>query len=222
MNEQELIAQSRQGDLESFNQLVELYQGQVYSLAFRMMGSVSSAEDAAQETFLSAFRNVAAFRGGSFRAWLLRIATNACYDQLRSPQRRRSVSMDAMLEDPAWQPRSSDESPEERALRSELSRELSRGLETLPGEQRAVLLLSDVQGLSYEETAQATGSSLGTVKSRLSRARAHMRDYLAQHGELLPEQFRQSERVGGGKWRGCLEAGSCGGGSCSRRTSMAG
>lgn len=193
MNEEGLIAQSRKGDLDSFNRLVELHQGQVYGLALRMLASAASAEDATQETFLSAFRNISAFRGGSFRAWLLRIATNACYDQLRSPQRRRSVSLDGMLEDPAWQPRSPAESPEEHALRSELSREISRGLEGLPAEQRAVLVLSDVQGLSYEEIAQATGSSLGTVKSRLSRARARMRDYLAQHGELLPDRFRQNK-----------------------------
>ena len=125
MDEQELIECSQNGDLESFNRLVESYQGQVYNLAFRMLRGVS-AEDATQEAFISAFRHIRSFRGGSFKAWLLRIATNACYDQMRSGKRRPSISLDSMLEeDPAWEPASKEESPEDHALRAELSQELS-------------------------------------------------------------------------------------------------
>ena len=158
------------------------------------LGSVASAEDASQEAFIAAFRNVKGFRGGSFRAWLLRIATNSCYDQMRSGKRRQSLSLDRMLEEePTWEPASGGESPEEYTLRSELARELSQALETLLPEQRAVLVLSDIEGFSYEEIAEATGELLGTVKSRLSRARAHMRAHFAQHGELLPARYRQEE-----------------------------
>ena len=194
MNEQEIIALSLQGDLEPFNQLVEQYQGQVYSLAFRMLGSRAAADDATQEAFISAFKNLRSYRGGSFRAWLLRIATNACYDQLRLLQRRPSTSLDAMLEDPNWQPSSSELSPEEQAENAELAREIGSAMATLPPDQRAVLILVDVEGYSYEEVAEITSSSMGTVKSRLSRARARMREFLLTHGEQLPSRFRLESR----------------------------
>ena len=130
MDERELIARSQDGDLDSFNGLVEIYQGQVYNLALRMLGSVASVEDASQEAFIAAFRHVKGFRGGSFRAWLLRIATNSCYDQMRSGKRRQSLSLDRMLEeDPTWEPASGGESPEAYAVRAELARELTQALE---------------------------------------------------------------------------------------------
>jgi RNA polymerase sigma-70 factor (ECF subfamily) len=90
MQEQDLIARSQTGDLDAFNRLVELYQTQVFNLAFRIVGSMGPAEDAAQESFISAFRAIYTFRGGSFRGWLMRIVTNAAYDQLRAVQRRRT------------------------------------------------------------------------------------------------------------------------------------
>jgi RNA polymerase sigma-70 factor (ECF subfamily) len=132
------------------------------------------------------------FRGGSFKAWLLRIVTNACYDQLRAKQRRPASSLDDLpveadhtyyLHDPS-------EQPDEFVERQELNRLIQSGISALPAEQRVVLVLSDVQGLSYQEIAQAVGLSLGTVKSRLSRGRAKLRDYLVQHGELLPPRYR--------------------------------
>ena len=192
MDEQELIARSREGDLDSFNRLVEIYQGQVHNLAFRMLGSMAAAEDATQESFIAAYTHIKDFRGGSFKAWLLRITTNASYDQLRSGKRQRSVSLESRLEaEPAWEPASGQESTEEHALRGELAQQLSRAFDALPPDQRAALVLSDIEGLSCEEIAQATETSLGTVKSRLSRARAQVRAYLAHHGELLPARYRQ-------------------------------
>lgn len=194
MDEQALVALSKEGDLKAFNQLVELHQGQVYNLAYRMLGSPAPAEDVAQETFISAFQHLASYRGGSFKSWLLRIATNGCYDHLRSVKRQRSSSLDSMMEeDPSWEPASKRESPEECTLRGELSRSIRAALDILPPDQRAVLILSDIHGLAYEEVAQATGASLGTVKSRLSRARAHLRGYFAEHGELLPSRYRQEK-----------------------------
>jgi RNA polymerase sigma-70 factor (ECF subfamily) len=132
------------------------------------------------------------FRGGSFKAWLLRIVTNACYDQLRSKQRRPTTSLDDLpvetdhttyLRDPA-------KLPDELVERQELNRLIQDGILALPVEQRLVLVLSDVQGLPYQEIAQVTGISLGTVKSRLSRGRAKLRDYLQDRGELLPARYR--------------------------------
>jgi RNA polymerase sigma-70 factor (ECF subfamily) len=191
--EQRLIAQAQRGDVESFNALVRLYEGRVYNLSYRMLGDPDSAADAAQEAFLNAFRNIRSFRGGSFRSWLLRIATNACYDLLRARQRRPSTSLDAAPEDDGdaspLQIADTAESPDEFALRRELAAAIQQALGALPEEQRVIVILCDIEGLPYEEIAQITGTNLGTVKSRLSRGRARLRDAL-QAGELLPSKYR--------------------------------
>ena len=195
-DEQALIAAAQRGDAQAFNKLVSTYQTIVYNVAYRILHDQDAAADAAQDAFLSAFHGLVNFRGGSFKAWLLRIVTNACYDQLRAKQRRPTSSLDdlqvdpdhsAMLLDPA-------ESPEEYALRQDLGRTLQAGLDELPADQRATLILSDIQGFSYEEIAQATSVSLGTVKSRLSRGRARLRDYLQRKEELSPRRYRLSSR----------------------------
>jgi RNA polymerase sigma-70 factor (ECF subfamily) len=192
MDEQALIASACKGELRAFNQLVLLYQGMAYNVAYRILGDPDAAADATQDAFLSAFKAMPRFRGGSFKSWILRIVTNACYDQLRVKQRRPASSLDDLsveadhthyLRDPAEQP---DESVE----RQELNQMIQAAILTLPEEQRVVLVLSDVQGLSYQEIADVTGLSLGTVKSRLSRGRARLRDHLVQQGELLPARYR--------------------------------
>lgn len=192
MDEKALIAAARRGDTHSFNQLVSQYQDMVYNVAYRILGDDQAAADASQETFLSAYQAVGKFKGGSFKAWLLRIATNACYDQLRLQKRRPTTSLEAIYTDtdPSSHFVNGRESPEEHALRDELGQTLQRGIATLPPEQRATLVLSDVQGLSYSEIAQATGTSVGTVKSRLSRARSRLRDHLLEQTELLPARYR--------------------------------
>jgi RNA polymerase sigma factor (sigma-70 family) len=192
MNEVQLIASSQEGDLHSFNQLVVAYQSTVYNLAYRILGDPDAASDATQDAFLSAYRAIDRFRGGSFKAWLLRIVTNACYDQLRVKQRRPADSLDDMLVEPEHDPCLTDhsESPEEYALRQELGVAIQSGLSDLPADQRVALVLSDIEGMSYQEIAEATRVSVGTVKSRLSRARAKLRDYLQGRGELLPGVYR--------------------------------
>ena len=197
VNEQPLIAASQRGDVTAFNRLVILYQEQAYNLAYRMLGNSESAADAAQDTFVSAFQAIKSFRGGSFRAWVLRIATNACYDQLRRRQRQPAVSLDAIIEETGDVPpiASNSPTPEEVASRKELAAYIQRSLLELPPDQRIVVALSDVQGFAYEEIAEITRSSLGTVKSRLSRGRAHLRDYLLRQPELLPSDFRHKSRV---------------------------
>ncbi len=195
MDESALISAAQKGDLDSFNTLVLAYQHQVYNLAYRIMGEGASASDATQEAFISAWRHIGGFRGGSWKSWLLRIATNACYDQLRYRGRRPANSLEEVAEDPDYSPQlvNGHERPEEHALRQELSDALQSGIQTLPADQRATLVLSDVQGFSYQEIADMTGVSLGTVKSRLSRARARLRDYLVTQQELLPAQYRLVE-----------------------------
>ncbi len=173
-----LITRAQTGDVDAFNLLVERYQQRVYALCFRMLGE-TDAEDAAQEVFLSAYRSIRRYRGDSFLSWLLRIASNKCLDYLRARSRRQLVSLDhddadtapLQLFDPA-------EGPEQQVLRSDLARSLALALQALPADYRLVVILCDIQGCSYEEIVAATGWPAGTVKSRLSRARARLREII--------------------------------------------
>ncbi len=194
MDERSFIATAQKGDAAAFNQLVRAYQGLVFHMAYRVLGEVDAATDATQEAFISAYKHIREFRGGSFKAWLLRIVTNACYDQLRAKQRRPTVSLEALLVDPdhpaPGAERVAPESPHEYAERRELSAFINKGIQTLPVDQRITLVLSDIDGFSYEEIAVATDTNLGTVKSRLSRARAHLREFLLANEELVPSKYR--------------------------------
>jgi RNA polymerase sigma-70 factor (ECF subfamily) len=188
-----LATRARTGDLAAFNALVEIHQDVVYGLCLRMLASSHAAEDAAQDVFLAAYRRIDSYRGGVFRAWLLRIAANACTDELRRRQRRPQVSLDDVSGDGSLLDLADEsESPEESLLRGELSRYIQDGLMALPPDQRAAVVLCDVQGLSYEEVSDALHVSLGTVKSRLSRGRARLRDLLLRERELLPHPFRHT------------------------------
>lgn len=189
MTEEELIRQSKKGDLDSFNQLVYMYQRQVYNLILRMLGNYQDAEDITQEAFILAWRSVRKFKGGSFRAWLFRIASNACTDFLRGKRTRKAESLDELFPDRLPIAGSSDP-PESYSMGEELKQVIEECLLSLPEEQRLVVTLVDLQGLTYEEVAQVAGSSIGTVKSRLNRGRASMRNLLLERKELLPPEFR--------------------------------
>jgi len=187
----ELVVRSKDGDLHAFNFIVQRYQSQVLNLSARIIGDRGRAEDVTQETFISAYQAIGRFRGGSLPAWLMRIAANASRDSLRGSQRRPEQSLDESLESASFQPVSAEPSPEEHAERSELNKELQKAILALSDNQRAVLVLIDVQGFSYEETTESVGASIGTVKSRLNRARRRVRDILMERRELLPDRFRQ-------------------------------
>lgn len=203
MDESQLIRDAQRGDLEAFNRLVIAHQSRVFNVALRIMGDEDSASDAAQETFISAYRNLRRYRGGSFQGWLLRIATNACYDELRRRKRRPTTSIDDLTVEPdgdlaeaGLNLASRHDGPETAAEHAELSRAIEDCLSHLPDEFRVVAVLADVQGFEYAEVAQMVGKPLGTVKSRLARARARLRDCLRGYGELLPSAFRlQDETV---------------------------
>ena len=194
MDEQGFIKAAQKGDTAAFNQLVRAYQVLVYRTAYRVLGDAAGAEDATQDAFISAFKHVKTYRGGSFKAWLMRIVTNACYDQLRVKQRRPTASLDALLLDPDEPAPGLDhaapDSPQEAAERQELSTAIQKGLSTLPADQRITLVLVDIEGFSYEQVSESTGANVGTVKSRLSRARAHLRDFLVTQEELVPVRYR--------------------------------
>lgn len=198
VDEQALIRGAQRGELDAFNQLVLAYQGLAFNVALRIMGEQDSAADATQEAFVSAFRAVRRYRGGSFRAWLMRIVTNACYDELRRRKRRPASSLEEM-EDHGGpiELRSPSESPEQAAQRAELARAIEDCLRELVPEFRTVAVLIDVQGFDYREASEAIGKPLGTVKSRLARARAKLRECLSGSGELLPRSVRlSSETIG--------------------------
>lgn len=194
-HDERLIRAAQRGDLPSFNALIGRHERAVYNVCLRMLRDVSAAEDATQETFIKAWTAIRTFHGGLVRPWLLKIATNRCYDILRARARRPADSLDAELfeVEPAWTSQAGQgEDPEIFAARGEVSRHLERALASLPDDQRIVVILSDIQGHPYDEIADITGVAVGTIKSRLSRARARLRDILRES----PESRELFERFG--------------------------
>lgn len=185
-DDEQLLHAAQQGELAAFNQLLLRHQVAVFNVCLRLLRDVAGAEDATQDAFVRAWTNAHTFRGGSVRAWLFKIATNRAYDLLRVRARRPATALDADALDlaPLW-PAQASEQPEERALRDELGIRLERALTALPDEQRTTILLSDIHGCSYEEVAVATGAALGTVKSRLSRARSRLRQTLTDDPDAV-------------------------------------
>jgi RNA polymerase sigma-70 factor (ECF subfamily) len=195
-SDDELAERAGQGDLGAFNALVERYQRPVFGLCVRMLSSPPAAEDAAQEVFVSAWQGLQGYRGGSFKSWILRIAGNQCRDELRRRKRRPTDSLDGRIEEEGERvvPADSGRSPEELALDSEMGRLIQAGLNTLPEDQRSAVVLSDLQGLAYQEVAATMGTSIGTVKSRISRGRRRLRDFLQERGELPSGMRRLAEQ----------------------------
>lgn len=200
MDEAYLVQSACHGDLDAFNRLVLAYQDLAYNLAVRMLSDTDLAEDVTQTAFLSAYRNLASFRGGSFRAWVMRMVTNACYDELRRRQRHPTTPLapvdedDEEIESPAWMADGSPD-PQAQVEQHELNRALQECLRGLDDDFRAVVVMVDIQGMDYQEVSSALNRPLGTVKSRLARARLKLRDCLQGFWELLPPAFRlESER----------------------------
>ena len=195
MDEQALIQAARDGDLDSFNRLVLAYQDLIYNQAYRMIGEDESADDATQNTFIAAYNHLSSFRGGSFKAWLLRIVTNTCYDELRRRKRRPTVPLEPLddtgeeVESPRWMIDPADH-PEEQIQRLELQNAIQHCLDKLPVEFKLAVVMVDVQGLDYSEAAEAIGKPIGTIKSRLARARIRLRECLGGFAELLPSGIR--------------------------------
>jgi RNA polymerase sigma-70 factor (ECF subfamily) len=193
MDEPKLIEQAQSGDIQAFNTLVLHYQDRVYNVAYRIMGEPGSASDATQEAFISAYKSLGSFRGGSFKSWLLRIVTNACYDELRYRKRRPQSSLDEITEDNESSALLQSEKavgPEAHLQQTEMVAAIESCLEDLPEDQRTATVLCDVEGYDYSEIAEIMSTSLGTVKSRISRARAKLRDCLQMSRELLPAEYR--------------------------------
>jgi RNA polymerase sigma-70 factor, ECF subfamily len=195
MDEPALIQTAQRGDLDSFNTLILQYQDLVFNTALRILGDEDLAQDATQEAFISAFRSISGFRGGSFKSWLMRTVTNACYDELRRRKRRPTTPLEPETNDgddvdsPRWLA-DPNLTPDEQFEADELEHAIQHCLDTLPAEFRTVVVLADIQGMDYTEVASASRVPLGTIKSRLARARLRLRECLRAFEELLPSSFR--------------------------------
>ncbi len=196
MDEIALIQEAQRGNVESFNTLILHYQANAFNLAYRLIGESEAAADATQEALIAAYNHLTQFRGGSFKSWLMRIVTNTCYDELRRRKRRPSLSLNDSADHAELQLVSHADNPETVTQQNALNRAIQDCLDGLPDEQRLVTVLCDVQGYDYQEIATIAGVSLGTVKSRISRARQRLRDCLQGAGELLPEAYRLDHRDG--------------------------
>ena len=195
MEETELITRAVDGDLDAFNHLVLQHQEVAYNVAYRIMSDENAAADATQEAVISMYRKLDTYRGGSFKSWFLRIVTNACYDELRRQRRRPTIPIEPetnegeLVESPEWLEDKSA-GPEEVLGSSEIENAIQHCLTGLEQKFRVVITLVDVSGEDYESVAQIIGTPIGTVKSRLARARLKMQQCLKGFRELLPDQFR--------------------------------
>ena len=191
-----LVQRAAQGDADAFAELVNLHQRMVYGLALRKLGNPHDAEEVAQTAFLNAWRGLKAFKGdSSFATWLYRLTSNACIDHLRQNGKRTE---DRSLEDENLPPLPDHKpGPEEQTLRRERQEALRKAIDQLPTEQRTVLLLREMDGLTYDEIAQLLHLELGTVKSRLARARLALRDRLAAEGNFFEDRPSKDTGKGG-------------------------
>ena len=189
MTEKDLIQRAKHGDHDAFGQLVLTHQNKVYTLCVHMVTNREEAEDLAQEAFLKAWRNLDSFQEeSSFATWMHRLTTNVCLDHLRKQARRQNISTAVSLDDEesGWtEPADHTQDPQRRLEESERKRALERSLRELPDHYRQVLVMREVSGLSYQEIAQALELDLGTVKSRIARARNQLRKILSQPGNLF-------------------------------------
>ena len=192
--DEHLVSLSKDGNLDAFNSLVERFQRSVFNLCLRLIGDRGAAEDATQEAFLSAYRSISQFNGGSFRSWLFRIAANQCKDELRRRGRRPVESLRSADPEQDFEPEipDSSESATEYVERMAIGEALQAALLMLQFDQRQAVLLSDLHGYHYEEIATMTNSNVGTVKSRIHRGRERLRAILREQPELFGA-FRRLE-----------------------------
>ena len=193
--ENSLINSAQQGDMEAFNALVLNYQDMLYRVALRIVHDECIAEDAMQEAMIHAFRHIRSFRGGNFKSWLARVTVNASYDELRRGKRHLAMPLEQFtsegeeIESPEWI-RDLSAGPEERAESSELQRALQQCIKALVPDYRLMVILVDMEGMSYEEAAHVARVPVGTVKSRLARARMQLRKSLQSYRSLLPTLYQ--------------------------------
>ena len=190
MDDRDLVGRARQGDREAFTQLIVQYQVPLYNTALRMVGSREDAADITQETFLRAWEKIRTLRDAPFKSWLFQIAVNLCYDHFRRGRRYgvmpdeeqggKIVGLGVAMPD-----------PQERAEANERARIVRESIESLDHDMRVALVLRDINGMSYDEIAGVLGVPLGTVKSRIARARGQVQEYLQRNPDLFPAPGRR-------------------------------
>lgn len=189
MTEQELVNRAKAGDQNAFEQLVLDNQNKVYSLAFRMVNDREEAADLAQEAFLKVWQGLPSFQGeSSFSTWVYRLTTNLCIDYIRKQKRRQGIEPVASLDDlesGIGEPVDWEQDPHRHVERGELHVALARALQVLPDHHRQILVMRELSGLSYQEIGQALELDLGTVKSRIARARKGLQKILLREGNLF-------------------------------------
>ena len=189
-DEQRFIQLTRDGDYAAFNRIVAEYHDAVFAVVLSTVRNRAAAEDITQDAFISAFRKIASYRGGIFRAWLFRIAKNASLDYLRKLSRRPETSMDENIVYFSETVEDDSADPLAETLNAELARLIEHCLGGLSDDHRLAMVMVDVEGYQYDETAESIGVSIGTIKSRINRARARMRDCVQMQPELLPASMR--------------------------------
>jgi len=190
-----LIQKAQRGDVDAFNMLVLKYQDMLYRIAWRILHDEFAADDATQNAMIQTFKNIKSFRGGSFKSWLARVTVNASYDELRRWKRQPAMSLEQFnnegdeIESPLWM-RDPATGPEDALESVEMRDAIQHCLRDLIPDYRTVVVLVDIEGLSYEEAAQAVRIPVGTVKSRLARARMQIRKTLRSFEGLLPIAYQ--------------------------------
>lgn len=197
--EQLLIEKAKQGDIKAFEELIIEHEKTVYNIVYRMMNNVDDAYDLSQETFIKVYRQISSFDGKSkFSTWIYRIATNTCLDELRKRKGKETFSMNEMIESEDGQIISQyideSENTEDKILDKEQAQIIRQALSEVNENYRIIITLRDINNLSYDEIAQILNISLGTVKSRISRARKEMKRILTQDKEPFSSYFRQRTR----------------------------
>ncbi|HAV76703.1 MAG TPA: RNA polymerase subunit sigma-24 [Anaerolineae bacterium] len=190
-----LINSAQGGDTDAFNELALYYQDLLYRIALRITRDECVAQDAVQESMIHAFRHIKSFRGGNFKSWLARVTVNASYDELRRGKRHIGIPLELFtnegdeVESPEWM---GDPAigPEESAEASELQKAIHSCIKTLIPDYRLMVILVDMEGMSYEEAAYVAHVPVGTVKSRLARARMQIRHSLQSYRNLLPSAYQ--------------------------------
>lgn len=193
-NEQLLLEKAKAGDVAAFEELISAYQKKVFNLALRIIGNYDDAADLAQDTFVRIFKAISNFKEqSSFSTWVYRITTNVCLDEIRKRKNKKVVSLDEDIHmddgDMKRQVESDEPGPDEAAERKEVRRIVNNAINMLPEDQRVVITLRDIHGMSYEEIAKALDCPGGTVKSRINRARLALKNLLSSERELLFEDY---------------------------------
>lgn len=192
--EKVLVQRAKDGDVTAFETLIQEYQKRIFSIAYRMMQNQEDAADLTQEIFLKLFQNLDKFRGNSqFSTWVYRVATNTCLDALKKAKRQTAYSLDKEIETEEGtllgELPDKGPSPQELAEKKAILEAVRLGIAKLSKEHQRVMILRELEGLSYEEIAQILNCSVGTVKSRINRARENLKKILSQNRELFSDYF---------------------------------